>query len=276
MRRRLFPPRLPRLPSPSLRTAFGACRRAAAALAPHARGVASAFLDILAPGFCRRCGLDLSGGVDGFCPSCLATVAWIGGACPRCAMPLASPPPPGSPLTECGWCLGRNLRFEIAAAGGAYDGALRSAILGYKFHGDRGCLPLIREALLRAAASEAAAPVIARAGAIVPVPQHFLKRLRRGWDPVGDLALDLSRPLHLPVAFLLAKTRWTPSQVSLPESARRRNLRGAFAVRARSRVPPVVILLDDVLTTGTTVSRAALVLKRAGAETVLVLAAARS
>ena len=186
---------------------------------------------------------------------------------------------------ECGWCLGRNLRFDFASAGGAYDGALRSAILGYKFQGDRGCLPLIREALLRAASSEAAAAVVAGAGAIVPVPQHFLKRLRRGWDPVGDLALDLSRSLGtggprasscIPVARLLSKVRWTPSQVSLPEAARRRNLRGAFAVRARSGVPPVVILIDDVLTTGTTVSRAALALKRAGVETVLVLVAARS
>jgi predicted amidophosphoribosyltransferase len=265
--------------------AFEACRRAASMLAPHARGVGSAVLDILAPGFCRRCGVDLPAGRDGFCPSCLATVAWIGNACPRCAMPLASPPPPGSPIAECGWCLGRNLRFDLAAAGGAYDGALRSAILGYKFQGDRGCLPLIRDALLRAASSETAAAVVAEAGAIVPVPQHFLKRLRRGWDPVGDLALDLSRSLaaarraarsRFPVVRLLAKVRWTPSQVSLPEAARRRNLRAAFAVRARSGVPPAVILLDDVLTTGTTVSRAALALKRAGAETVLVLVAARS
>jgi predicted amidophosphoribosyltransferase len=260
----------------SIPEALAACRRAAAALAPHARGIGTAVLDILAPGFCRRCGVDLPAGIDGFCSDCLSTVVWIGSACPRCAMPLASPPPPGSPIVECGWCLGRKLRFDLAAAGGAYDGALRSAILGYKFHGDRGCLPLIREALLRAAASDAVAPLVARTGAIVPVPQHFLKRLRRGWDPVGDLALDLSRRIRIPVARLLAKVRRTPSQVSLPEAARRRNLRGAFALRGRTRVPPVVILLDDVLTTGTTVSRAALALKRAGAETVLVLVAARS
>lgn len=262
-----------------------ACRGAQAAL-PHARGVASAFLDLLAPGSCRGCGAGLVRGTDAFCPSCVSGVAWIGTACDCCAMPIVSPRPPGGGAGGgwCGWCLGRKLRFDLAAAGGRYDGALRTAILGYKFGHDRGCLALIREALLRAASSSAAAPVVAEAGAIVPVPLHFLKRLRRGWDPVRELALDLSGALaslergarRIPVLPLIAKVRWTPSQVSLPEGARRRNLRGAFAVRRRARVPKVVILLDDVLTTGTTVSRAALALKRRGAEKVLVLVAARS
>jgi predicted amidophosphoribosyltransferase len=118
---------------------------------------------------------------------------------------------------------------------------------------------------------------LSQAQAIVPVPSHPLKKWWRGRDPVADLAREVARELGgLPVRPLLRKSRWTRAQVTLSGTRRRRNLKGAFSTRPGARVPRAVILLDDVLTTGTTASQCALALKRGGAEEVTVLAIARS
>jgi ComF family protein len=245
---------------------------------PLARSTLSASLDLIAPGFCRQCGGEVACGRDPFCAACLRTLPWIARACARCGTPAVNPPR----LPErCFACAPHAFHFDLAAAGGGYQGPLRTAILRYKFEGDRAVLPLLREALARAARSEAVAAAVSGAGAIVPVPLHFAKSWWRGRDPAGELAHELARILGAAsggpaVARLLRKVRWTPSQVHLPEGPRRRNLRGAFAAVDGAVVPPAVILVDDVLTTGTTASRCALALKEAGVQTVIVLAAARS
>ena len=180
----------------------------------------------------------------------------------------------------CGACKGLGLGFDLAAAGAEYTGVMRSTVLRYKFQKDLGALPLLKEALTRAAKSRQVAPFLPLAEAIVPVPLHPLKAWWRGWDPVFVLGRLLERESmstrKIPVCRLLKKTRWTPSQVSLPAAARCRNLKKAFRLRGSGRAPPVVILVDDVLTTGTTLSECAFTLKEKGARVVVALAIARS
>lgn len=253
------------------------------------KDVGNFWLDLLAPGYCRECDKLLESGALSFCTDCLAAVEWIGSACPRCALPLAHPPPvpaAGAPagagkpvgcVAGCWECRPFHLHFDLAAAGGLYKGPLRTAVLRYKFHGDRGVVPLLEEALRRAAGSQVLAARLPRAQAIVPVPSHPLKKWWRGRDPVADLARELAPGLGgLPVRPLLRKAKWTRAQVALSGAKRRRNLKGAFSVRPGAAVPRAVILLDDVLTTGTTASQCALALKKGGAEDVTVLAIARS
>jgi predicted amidophosphoribosyltransferase len=174
-----------------------------------------------------------------------------------------------------------SLRFDAAAAGAVYSGAMRAAILRFKFQRDVAMLPILEEALLRAAISRGAGRLVARSSAVVPVPTHPLKAfLRGGWNPADELARRLaasraggrSREVLRP----LRKIRWTRPQVGLPEKSRRRNLQGAFGVRRGVPIPDAVLLVDDVLTTGTTASECARMLKRAGARTVVALAVARS
>lgn len=120
---------------------------------------------------------------------------------------------------------------------------------------------------------------VAEADALVPVPQHWLKALWRGWNPVAELAEAIAGgliPRPPPVLPVLRKTRWSAPQVELSGSVRRRNLRRAFAVRPGEKPPRRVVLFDDVLTTGTTASECARALKRAGAQSVVVVALARS
>jgi ComF family protein len=179
----------------------------------------------------------------------------------------------------CAACVDKRFAFDRARAGAEYSGALRTAVLRHKFQSDAGVTALLREALLRAAGAPGWEETIAEArrdGALVTVPMHSWKRWSRGWDSVHELSRAVSSALDLSILPALRKVRRTPPQIALSRQARSKNLSGAFALRRGVQVPPCVILIDDVITTGTTASRCARVLKRGGALHVAVLAVARS
>ena len=110
---------------------------------------------------------------------------------------------------------------------------------------------------------------------VVPVPLHPRRLRARGFNPATLMARSLARDLRVrldPVA--LGRVRDTPSQTGLDRRARRRNVRSAFV--ARVRVPPRIWLVDDVVTTGSTLGEAARALRRAGARSVVGICAART
>jgi predicted amidophosphoribosyltransferase len=126
----------------------------------------------------------------------------------------------------------------------------------------------------------------------VPVPLHAARRRSRGFNQARDLAAGLG----LPVLEALRRTRATPAQASLTAGARRRNVRGAFALAPASRwgdgwrasrgerialmagavYGRVVVLVDDVVTTGATLEACAAVLRAAGAADVRAVTVARA
>lgn len=125
----------------------------------------------------------------------------------------------------------------------------------------------------------AGAELLAEADPITPVPLHYFRLVRRGFNQSGwlDAALSRSSGVRLSVD-ALKRIRPTPTQGNLSADARRRNVQGAFRVR-RSRMKLVkgrrVLLVDDVLTTGATAEACARALKRAGAGCVDVITLAR-
>jgi ComF family protein len=160
---------------------------------------------------------------------------------------------------------------------GPFDAVLRDLIHGLKFQGRRSLASALGPML-----REAGAPLLSDADAVVPVPLHPWRQWTRGYNQAALLASTLG----LPVWQVLKRTRATPPQSRLDAQARRHNVRKAFASggwwpgsseAARRRVHGrVVVLVDDVVTTGATLDACAQVLRAAGAREVRALAAARA
>jgi ComF family protein len=176
---------------------------------------------------------------------------------------------------RCARCRRHEPAFDGGRAAGAYEGALRAIVHAYKYEGRRSLAgPLGR--LMRSAGGD----LLEGARCVVPVPLHAWRRMRRGFNQSTGLA----RTLGLPVVHALWRTRATIPQTGLTAAARRRNVRNAFRVspllshRARARwlTGQVVLLVDDVRTTGATLEACAEVLKEAGATEVRALTAARA
>ena len=170
----------------------------------------------------------------------------------------------------CPHCRGQHRAVARARAIGPYDGRLRDLIHAIKYD-KRRTLSRPLAALLH----DAGRDVLDGADAIVPVPLHWTRRHQRGFNQAALLAAGLG----LPVVHALRRARRTRSQVELPAGDRHRNVRGAFSVawryrwtwpsrirRAAIRDPAglVVVLVDDVSTTGATLDTCASVLLEAG------------
>jgi len=157
---------------------------------------------------------------------------------------------------------------DHAAAIGEYDGCLRDIIHALKYEGRRSIAPPLG-ALMRSAGAE----LLRDADVVVPVPLHPRRERSRGFNQAEDLA----RTLGVPVRPLLRRVRYTTSQIELPKDERQRNVRDAFTLadKPKGLSPHVVVLVDDVATTGATLEACAAVLKAAGAKEVRALTAAR-
>jgi ComF family protein len=155
-----------------------------------------------------------------------------------------------------------------AAAVDHYDGVMKETIHALKYDRRRSISPRLGR-LMRASG----AALLRDADAVVPVPLHLRREYARGFNQAHDLALQLGPP----VVTLLARSRHTPSQVDLPAHQRQRNVENAFCLRpaAIGQMPRIVVLVDDVSTTGATLEACGRVLKAAGVSEVRALTAAR-
>lgn len=194
-------------------------------------------------------------------------------ACFTCGQALPSWRTISIAAERCAACRRRPPAFDRGAVACDYEGELRAIIHAFKYDARRSLArPLGR--LLR----DAGSAVLGDAAAVVPVPLHPWKRLHRGFNQSADLA----RALKLPVHPLLVRVRATAPQAGLSPSQRRHNVAGAFMLapwRPQARAVAtgrILVLVDDVMTTGATLDACARVLKRAGAREVRTLTLARA
>lgn len=236
----------------------------------------------LFPRCCLLCGEP---GCEG--PLCATCQCWLpppGFSCRQCALPGL--PGPG---LRCGGCIRSPPRWDYATTALVYRYPADRLIQRFKFQRDLACGQLLADRLIRAVKHRPAVPTgpsSVRAAAcpngpqlLVPVPLHFTRQWQRGFNQAEFLARQLGRGNCIPVRTdLLRRHRKTPSQAGLDQQQRRTNLRGAFtcnATRLRQSGAGHIGLVDDVLTTGTTLNECARVLRSAGAACISVWVCAR-
>lgn len=237
---------------------------------------------LLAP-TCAACDRVLDHPLDGpVCTTCWRAVSRLTAPwCVRCGDALASWRAAG-PL--CARCRRRPPVLALARSAGRYDGALRDIVHAFKYRHLR-----LLAGPLAALMRDAGGDVLSGADAVVPVPLHPWRALGRGFNQADDLA----RGLGLPVWRVLRRTRHGPPQAGLPAARRHANVRAAYALRRSLPVPApggvriephlvgklrnrVVVLVDDVMTTGATLDACGRVLLGAGVRSVRALTAARA
>lgn len=254
-------------------------------LVSWAGGLAESLFATLFPSDCRLCGAPLVNiSRLPVCRECLSAMRPItGGVCSICGERLVSPyafsGEHGEP--RCGLCRRMEPSFARAAAYGSYDGGLRELIHLLKYEQVRPAANVLGRMLAEVIAS--LEPGFGEGAAVVvPVPLHARKLRQRGFNQsqlIAQVALKLRRADRNLVlnAQVLERQRETQSQIGLTRHQRRENIRGAFAVTRPADVAGrEVLLVDDVLTTGTTASECARILRRAGATKVWVATVART
>jgi ComF family protein len=192
--------------------------------------------------------------------------------CISCRTPFLN----GFPLDSegrCGLCRSGLRGFDAAYCFGAYEGVLRKLIHVYKY----GRVQTLAGPL--ADLAMAAFPRDERFDAIVPVPLHWRRRWERGFNQSELLAGAVSRRIGIPVLGALLRVRATTAQAGLSNTRRRQNVAKAFRCKRRIARRGLqgrrILLIDDVMTTGSTAAACALALKRGGAARVALLAVAR-
>ncbi|KAF1086104.1 DNA utilization protein GntX [Sporotomaculum syntrophicum] len=209
---------------------------------------------------------------ESLCPDCRQLLAGYTGerVCSLCGAFLGSTGAGGRGKLICPTCRSENRSFDLARASAPYEGPVREAVLRLKY---RGRKPLARPLGQVMAATARREKAFARAEALVPVPLHPQRERERGYNQSVLLASVVGEALQLPVLEqVVVKVIETPSQTALTGRLRRQNLQQAFAVVHPGLVNGKnILIIDDVFTTGSTISSLSHLLRQSGAVGVMAL-----
>lgn len=229
------------------------------------REIFNGVADLIYPPFCCACG---RGGDSHLCAKCVEEIRFIDlQHCLTCGTPTDK--------TTCPECEGREYAFERAASVGEYQGVLTKAIHAFKYDNRVALADKLAELM---ALGYANARFRERIDLVVPVPIHRSRLVERGFNQSEELAVRFCRLKRLPYRKdVLIKTQKTPHQVELSQDMRYSNVKGVFTAGNREVIRGKrILLIDDVFTTGSTLSESAQVLMDAGAAGVYAYTLARS
>ena len=240
--------------------------------------LARSFFATVFPADCRICNTPLTNiSRLPVCETCISNIAPITGpTCDSCGEGLTRTNPVGD-VTLCGACQDELPPYQKAVAYGAYDGELRELIHLLKYEQVHPAASVLGRMLASAIAKLRLPDDIL----VMPVPLHASKRRQRGFNQAELIAHCALKTMHAErfqlVTNALARVKPTVSQIGLTRHQRQENIRGAFKVAHLSKVSGrELLLVDDVMTTGTTAAECARVLQRAGAKKIWVATVART
>ena len=230
-----------------------------------------AITSLLYPPVCTICSTSVASR-EYLCQDCETKITHIVPPfCAKCSEPFDGAI---SGPFNCANCAHRTLYFDAAVAAYRSRGIVRRVILDFKYGKQVHLRHLVARWLF--AALDDSRLREREFDLIVPVPLHPARQRERGFNQADLLAELLSRRVSVPVNAVLERVRYTTTQTAFDRVERMENLRGAFRLRGNADVRQLhVLLIDDVLTTGSTLSECARVLKRAGACSIYAATAAR-
>ncbi len=218
-------------------------------------------LDLLFPRRCPLCG-RIS---NGFCPACARKIPYVRQPyCFRCGRPLSD-----ADRQYCHACQAHMPNFAQGRGLYRYADPVRASLYQVKNHNKREYLEYFAKDLAMRLGGQVRRWQV---DALVPIPMHWQARRRRGYNQAEILASHLGKHWGLPVCPALQKVRKTAAQKEMDHRARFANVRGAFAPAPKFQSGQLagrrVLLVDDIYTTGSTISEAARVLLGMGAQAV--------
>jgi len=220
----------------------------------------AALADLFYPERCVGCGRRSS---DVLCRDCFEALPRVGRpACGRCGLPTAFA------TFVCEACKNVDFGFETASAPLRYEGVGKEVVHALKYRGYKKIVARLATPLMLQALGDG------RFDAVVPVPLHRSRLRKRGFNQAELLARGVAAEIKAPVSDTLEIVRSTRDQVELSAAQRRANVAGAY--RASAPLRGRVLLIDDVFTTGATMSACASTLVRAGAREVHALSLCRT
>ena len=224
-------------------------------------------LDFVLPARCAGCGAIVDD-VHSFCVACWTQVEFLGDSgCATCGMPLEA-----TEAEECGACMARPPRIQRTRSAVAYDDLSRGIAIRLKYG---------RKVALARTMARYMAPLVDASAEqkpiLVPVPLHRARLWQRGFNQSALVAKDMGRKLGLAAEpRLLRRVKRTPPLKGMSLSQRQRTVAGAFQVTNATELQGrTIVLVDDVLTTGSTADACAKALRRAGAARVELVSWAR-
>lgn len=233
------------------------------------KGFGRWLLDQLVPPSCLLCQARHSAEIALICDPCRSDLPHITHSCQQCGLPLTT-----EKTSHCGQCLSSPPAFDRSVIPLNYCSPINNLITGFKYRNKFISGRLLSQILLsqiRASYQDQPLPDL-----LLPVPLHWRRQFRRGYNQSQCIARYLAAELKIPSQLRrIQRRRRTPSQQGLKRQQRQRNLKGAFQVH-RPLQGECVALIDDVVTTGSTCNEISRELKRAGASEVHIWALART
>lgn len=236
-----------------------------------------AFLDIFYPRTCSHCNHNLNNSLEFYiCSNCRGQISYItGNQCIRCGTALG----PHTIITGkkgCTVCREKSLYFDAVTSITYYEGVVKTLLHKFKYARQKFLSAILIDIILR---DKRLYDIVPNVDMIIPVPLHWLKKMRRGFNQSELLSQGVQKLFLKPISRNnLCRIKNTVSQTRLSKNQRQINVRNAFFIKRPELLKGKrILLIDDVLTTGVTASECSKKLKEAGVQSVhlLILAAAR-